>query len=279
MLRLEIFNRMDSDKRDELLDLWDEIEELDENPELGCRATSYSIHRFIEEAVRDQEFLGFILYGRKGGGKSTYAIKALATYYMRTEEMGCGEAYQEALQSLAFSARDLLELMDERQIIVWDDAGLWGSTYMWYDPAMRPYLEALLNWYDVARTDVNVLIMTTPSKKKLPPRIRDDHDAIIGRVNKHGIVTYGGRRMKTAVVVAARNSESLYGDKIFRKELFRDYYTVHLPDPVYEFYHEIRREYSRYARAKLAKIVEIIEEAGEQLSAKLLRKRLGLEEY
>lgn len=278
MLSLEIMGKMDVSKKNAIMKLWFEIDRLNEYGGLGCRATSYSIHRFIDEALDDDEFLGFILYGRKGGGKSTYAIKALATYYMRTEELPCGDAYQEALASIAFSAKDLMNLMDNRRIIVWDDAGLWGSTYMWYDPTMRPYLEALLDWYDVARTDVNVLIMTTPSKKKLPPRVREDHEAIIGRVNKNGYIKYKDRRIKTAIVVAAKNSESLYGDKIFRKELFRDYYSVFLPDPVYTLYRMIRKEYSNYARRKLGKIISVLEEAGEDVATKLLKKKLMMDD-
>ncbi len=222
---------------------------------------------------------GIIIYGRKGGGKSTYAIKTVATYYMRREGLECGDAYQKALSTIAFSARDLLNRIDEdREIVIWDDAGLWGSTYMWFDSAMRPYLEALLDWYDVARTDVNVLIMTTPTKKKLPPKIRDDADAIIARVNKHGVVNYKERRIKTAVLVAARNHESLYSDKMFRSELFRDHFRVWLPDPVYEYYRIIRKEYSKYAKRKLAKILQIMEQIGEDIRVRILKKRLGLED-
>ena len=277
MQALEIFSQLSEEQKERLADLWEEIGGLEN--ELGCRATPYAFHRFMHEALVDKEFLGVIIYGKKGGGKSTYSIKSVATYYMRAEDMECGEAYQRALMALVFSPRDLLEKIEHgAEIIIWDDAGLWGSTYMWFDPVMRRYLEALLDWYDVARTDVSVLIMTTPSKKKLPPRIREDADAVIARVNKHGVKTYNGKRLKTAVIMAARNIEGIYDDRLLRQELFRDYFTVYLPDPVYEYYRIIRNAYSRYARRKLRNIVDLVEEEGDQLLLKMLRKRLGIDD-
>lgn len=273
---LEIFKQMDEENKGRLAELWDSIGRLESG--LGCRATEYAAHRFINEAIEDREFLSFIIYGRKGGGKSTYSIRVVATYFMRKHDMECGEAYQAALERIVFSPRDLLEKIEHGyDIIIWDDAGVWGSTYMWFDPVMRRYLEALLDWYDVARTDVSVLIMTTPSKKKLPPRIREDADAIIARVNKHGVKHYNGLRLKTAVLIAARNVEGIYDDRMVRQELFRDYFTVYLPDPVYEYYRVVRQAYSRYARQKLRHIVDLVEGEGEDLLVKMLKKRLGLE--
>ncbi len=261
MSSLEIFNSLDAETRARLLGLWDKIEELNEEPQLGCRATGYSIHVFYRETINDDEFLGVIIYGKKGGGKSTYAIKTLAAYLMRYEGLECGDAYREALSSLAFTAADLLAKIDEgREIIIWDDAGLWGSTYMWFDEQRRPYLEALLDWYDVVRTDVNILLMTTPSKKKLPPRIREDPDALIIKVAKYGHKEYRGRRIKISTATAARNTESLYNDKTYRTELFRDYYMVYLPDPVYQYYQILRKQYSKYARNRLKTTLQQTEE-------------------
>ena len=160
---------------------------------------------------------------------------------------------------MAFSARDLLDQIDlGRQIIIWDDAGLWGSTYMWFDEEKRSYLEALVDWYDVIRSDINILIMTTPSKKKLPPRIREDPDAIIISIMKSGYYQTKNRIVKKSIAFAARNIESLWDDKHLRKAMFKDHYTVLLPDPVYEYYSIIRRSYSRYARERLAKELDNI---------------------
>lgn len=279
MMSLEIFASMDSDTRLRLTEQWELIGEL--SGELGCRATEYAIHRSYREALRDNEFQAIILFGKKGGGKSTYSIRSVATYLMRAEGMSCGEAYQEALMRLAFTAKDLLDKVGQHDIIVWDDAGLWASTYMWFDPVMRHYLQALLDWYDVIRTDVSVLVMSTPTKKKLPPKIRDDPDTILGRVNKHGIIHYKDKRIKQSVVVAARNTEGLYDDRVFRTEMFRDHFMVYLPDPVYEFYRTIRKWYSQYAREKLRSVISVIEEAGGSegdITTALLRKKLGLEE-
>ena len=249
MVSLEVLDKISSVDRERLGKLWEEIGKLEK-----CTVPDYSIHSVYTETIRDNEFQGIIIYGKKGAGKSVYSIKSLATWYMRVEELPCGVAYREALNSIAFSAKDLLEQIEMgRQIVIWDDAGLWGSTYMWFDEEKRGYLEALLDWYDVARSDISILIMTTPSKKKLPPRIREDPDAIVISIMKSGHITGGNKLIKKSIAYAARNIESLWSDRHVRKALFKDHYTVVLPDPVYEYYQIIRKAYSRYAREKLEK--------------------------
>lgn len=251
--------------------LWDEIGTL-ENCH-GCRKVKYSMTAIMAQTLQDNGFQSFIVIGGKGNGKSTYAIKSTAMYYMIYEDYPCGEAYQEALKKIAFSAKDLLQRIDEgHKIVIWDDAGYHGSTYYWYDEEMRQYIIALVNWYDVARTDINVLIMTTPTKKKLPPTIRSDPDAILVNISKHGKIRVDDIVFKQSRAIGVRNIESLYEEKTIRTDLFKDLFIVYLPDPVYELYYIIRKQYSKYARKKLKKIIKKIDQEHEEEYIHISRK-------
>jgi len=262
MLSLEILSRLSPEQRDRLFALWDAIGELGSTA-LGCRRTRYSMTELMARTIEEESFQGFIIFGGKGNGKSVYSIRATAMYYMIYEGLDCGEAYQKALSCLAFSPNDILARIEERKkIIIWDDAGVWGSTYFWYDEIYRQYIIAFINWYDVARTDVNVLLFTTPTKTKLPPKIRGDPDAILVRVSRNGYATYGGMRFKQSKAEAVKNREDLFSDKNFRELLFVDYFIVYLPDPVYEFYRIVRGLYSEFARRALKNVIDEIKRKG-----------------
>lgn len=223
----------------------------------GCRPVQYSSVRIIRQTVEEDGFQAFILIGGKGHGKSTYSIKTVAYYFMYYEGYSCGEAYLAALDRLAFTAEELLDRIERYgDIVIWDDAGLHGSTYLWFDQAGQEYLKALVDWYDVARTDVKAIIMSTPTKKKLPPIIRTDPEALLVRVSKYGYIDVNGRKVKRSLARAARNIEPLFTDRTFREEVYRDVFTVWLPTPVYEYYNIIRKSYSKRARKRLREVVQ-----------------------
>ena len=247
-----------SEEELELLErYWDEIAGLD-SKFYGCRPVEYSTTRLARMTIEEDGFQAFILIGGKGHGKSTYSLKTVAYYFMIYEGLNCGEAYQEALKRVAFTAKELLDkIEDYGDMIIWDDAGLHGSTYYWFVEGAQEYIITLANWYDVARTDVRVMLMSTPTKKKLPPVIRSDPEAILVRVRKVGsIVRPNGVRVKRSEAVGARNIESLYVDRTFREEIFTDRFIVYLPDPVYKYYNIIRNKYSEIAREAWRKAIE-----------------------
>ena len=224
----------------------------------GCRVTKYSITKLIRKAIDLDEFQAFLLVGGKGHGKSTLSIKSVAYYFMAYEDLPCGEAYWEALSRIAFTGRDLVNKIESYgDIVIWDDAGLHGSTYFWFVEDLRDYIIALNNWYDVARTDVKVVIASTPSKKKLPPTIRNDPEAILVRVRRHGVKNHSVLgKLKESEAIGVRNIEGIYDDRIYRQELFRDVFLVYMPNPVYYWYSLVRKKYSEYARKMFMRALE-----------------------
>ena len=246
---------------EELEKLREDIVRIDKSY-YGCRPVKYSSVRIIRQIVEEDGFQAFILIGGKGHGKSAYSIKTTAFYFMLYEEYSCGEAYLAALDRLAFTAEELIDRIERYgDVVIWDDAGLHGSTYLWFDQAGQEYLKALVDWYDVARTDVKAIIMSTPTKKKLPLVIRTDPEALLVRISRYGYSQINGiGRVKRSLARAARNIEPLFTDRTYREEVYRDLFTVWMPAPVYTYYNHIRKSYSRMARARLKEVIQKVKD-------------------
>ena len=215
-----------------------------------------AISRHMREALEDGEFRAFIIVGSKGAGKSTYAIKAVAHYLHYFEGLQFRDAYREALESVVFTAPEFIDVASEgRDVIIWDDAGVFLSTYMWFDEKYRRYLEAFLDYYDVVRTDASIIIFTTPKKDKLPPKVRTDPSSFIVRIAKAGFVVENNTKVKIARAEGVRNQEGLYEDRTIRQLVFRDKFRVKLPEDIYNDYMKKRRKYAEWARQRLARVM------------------------
>lgn len=210
---------------------------------------------YINRTLEYDSFAAVIIFGSKGSGKSTYAIKALAHYYHYVHGLKFRDAYQKALQHIGFTAFDVIKLIEEgKNIIIWDDAGVWLSTYMWFDEKYRRYLEKFLDYYDVIRTDTGVILFTTVSKKKLPPKVREDPSVVLVKMSIISLFRDSyGRKWKVSRAEAAQNIELLHRDTVVRPTLFYDIIRVRLPDTVYYRYLEMRKKYTKYAREEFKK--------------------------
>ena len=233
----------------EVLELVERIPE-----ETRCRKHRYAfVDRVLADMIKADEPAPVIIYGRRGAGKTTYAMKTVAQYLMQYEGIECGEAYYKIItEYLVYHPRDFIErLRSHREVIIWDDAGQWLSTYFWYDPELRPYLVAIINWFDTSRTSLGAPIFTTPTPKKLPPKIRDDVYIILTRVRRAGTGKNGFKIAKAHTIVF-EESEYRVGRRYVVAEL-SDYYEVRLPDPVYQAYKPIRDAYHQLATELLHK--------------------------
>jgi hypothetical protein len=234
----------------EILELMERIPE-----EVRCRRHRYVfVDRVLADMVGHDEPAPIIVYGRRGAGKSTFAFKAVAQYLMQYEGMECGEAYHRILtEFLTYHPRDFIERLGSyRQAVLWDDAGQWLSTYFWYDPELRPYLIAVVNWFDTSRSDLGSILFTTPTPKKLPPKIREDVEVVMVRVRRAGMGKNGFKVAKAHTVVF---EESEYSGSRYVKLELSDYFEVRLPDPVYRVYKPIRDAYHRMATEILKRVL------------------------
>ena len=248
MSRFSVLSVLEPRERERLLMLLEE-----EVPHVRCRRVNYLLLQYMVDAIDGGEMLPVIIYGRRGSGKSTFSLKLAAQFQIQYMNRSCGEAYKHVLEEWLIHTPEEFSTSIKRwkPILIWDDAGVWLSTYFWYLPEMRPYLIWFLNWYDTGRTDVGILVFTTVSVRKLPPKVRDDVEVVRVRVRRIG----RGQRAKVARAHTVVYDESDYNGKPYIADEFYDDFEVYLPDPVYKAYKIIRDGYHKLAKQLLGKVL------------------------
>ena len=105
-------------------------------------------------AKRTNGFTYILIYGQQGVGKSSYAIKLVASV------LG---SYDEALKRIFYHPKKFLEWLEnlkQREIAIVDDAGVFLSKYWFF--ADRNYVSYITGLMHVVRTKLYTIIVTTP---------------------------------------------------------------------------------------------------------------------
>jgi len=184
----------------------------------------------IKQSAKDKSFEGAIIYGKQRVGKSSYALQTMYDIY--------GD-WNKVLYRIFFKLGDLLDFLKDVHLnkknvdcILWDDAGVYGSSGLWF--SNRRMAEYLQNLMDVVGVRLNGFLLTTPNPENLLKALRSYEFYRIKCV-KHNQYY---RRM-------AKGYQSILfpSGKLITPKKFRDYYDVRLPDDVYEEYKEVRESY------------------------------------
>lgn len=84
-------------------------------------------------------FVGAIIEGRRGIGKSSYCIKIMKETYQTYYDCDDKEAYEYALKNLMFDIDNIIPRLREARkndeiilALTWDDAGVHGSSMQWF---------------------------------------------------------------------------------------------------------------------------------------------------
>ena len=118
--------------------------------------------------------------------------------------------------------------------MIWDDAGVHGNKYKWFDYNGQTIAKQLQALMDVIRTGVSGLIFTTPQPNELLKVFRG-YDFYYIKITK--------RDDKNTRLATIYQQSVMPNGNIFVKKIGLDKYNVMLPDTVYKKYSEIRRSY------------------------------------
>ena len=89
----------------------------------------------IEEALKDEGYVEAIIYGKRGIGKSVYALKVAHQAYVKLANMHPDDAWNEVLNRIVFHIAGFVmrvsqfDISKRLEIIIMDDAGFWLSTF------------------------------------------------------------------------------------------------------------------------------------------------------
>jgi len=156
------------------------------------------------------------------------------------------------LQSIVFDIKDLVEALrgERKKIIIWDDAGIHGSKYIWFTD--QEYVLLLAQLFDLIRTRTASMIITTPSIKNLLHFLRWQVDWHVIK-----IVKATGRNLPLRRLARVyKQSITPEGRRLVR-HIYDEYFTLNrIPEHVLDAYYKERDYWAKIAVAKLKAYIE-----------------------
>jgi len=190
-------------------------------------------------AYRSEGFVGIVIYGLQGAGKSCLALRVAHS---------CVGSWRKVLSThLVFTAEELERaLLKARaggfrwKVLVWDDAGVFGGKYLTMTDIYAA--EWLTTQAQLIRTYAASLILTTPSPNELLKSLREQPDWLRVKVRPRKIGP-----PKEALVQIQRIDIDALGKPRAKKIIDDAVFTVRIPNYIYREYKRIRESYLEIA--------------------------------
>jgi len=185
------------------------------------------------------KFVGAIVEGHRGVGKSAYCIKIMKEVYQ--EYYNCSEykAYNIALDHMLFDLDDVIPFLKNASdsdsivpVVTWDDAGVHGSSIRWFTNLRQ--VELLKAMTDTIRTAVTGFLINCPDRSSLLKVLRNYDDYTVK------ISVLDGNYMRQArgynVYKLPSGSRRVYKN-------FADNFSCYIPKEIYNKYMVMRKSY------------------------------------
>lgn len=145
----------------------------------------------VLELHDNDEFEIFVVTGKNGYGKTTYANRIIAEVYSFREQKqwgGNGISGNWSLNlfkhQMGYHPEEVKNLWDKLRrrnyVFHWDDAGVWLSAYDHQDP----YVKSIAKYLQTARTDFGCIIFSCIDKNDIISKIRNFKSTIIINITK-----------------------------------------------------------------------------------------------
>ncbi len=210
----------------------------------------------ILKAYREEGLVTAEIFGPMGVGKTTYALKVMKEVY---KELGYEDPWDMALKMTFFDIKDSLPVLLKAKrvpVLAFDDAGIWLDKYAWYEEEKRGFVRL----YKMIRSLTAGILFTTPSPEDILKGVRDKTWFKI-KIVRNGKT---GNTPKAIAKLFRYKIEKKNNDlKPVVKEIALDFFTVRLPDPVYQRYKKLRME--KGIKPQLEEIVKYFPEVKEKL--------------
>lgn len=199
-------------------------------------------------------FVGGIVEGKRGVGKSAYCIKVMKEVYQKRNGCSDEEAYDIALKHLLFDLDDVIPFLQHASkqpqpviVATWDDAGVHGSNIRWFTNMRQ--VEMLKALTDTIRTGLTGFLINCPDRHGLLKVLRSYDDFVITITKGSGAVSpyvsYDRVARGYNIFKLPSGTRRIY-------KSFEDSYSCYLPDYVYKKYSAIRRKYFEKAVQAIA---------------------------
>lgn len=247
-------------------------------------------HRILE-AYANYEYFGLMVYGPLRHGKSSFAIQVLAEVYGILKNPGWKTSLYRPLDEWAtwvmkettpdwdawktwmvfppeeFVTKVREQSSKQRPLLVWDDAGFWLSHYSY----TNPFIQKVAEYLNVVATDWASIVFTTPDPRWCITHVRNLPGGHTGRVSKPGgnqyqrdnryIIAYEGWLAPDLVKKGVRT-------------VYKDDFTIMLPDKVFKEYDAYRRSYTEQSKNRLFETLDSIRKAHGDETAERYRREM-----
>ncbi len=231
---------------------------------LLCEWNSGTSHRI--KSRHPDGYVGYVVVGERGSGKSMYAYKVMAKIYQDLYNLNEFDAYDTALKHIIYSPSELIELIRHNidkdiitPVICLDDATVHFNSYKFFVDLQEVIL--LKGLFDTIRTAISGLIMTCPNRQSLLSFLRGYDDYKINIVQAPGPQGNGQRNWNRF----ARCYKFVYYPDENKKKVmvpYQDKYSCYVPgeknDPNTPFgaYMAKRKKYLEEINNKMIEIME-----------------------
>ena len=205
------------------------------------REEEFVVTKKILRAHRQEEYESFYLVGRKGVGKTTFAVKIVTQIYMTLYKLSEDDAYKEALKVLFFDMNDVISFLkkysgEQQTVMIWDDIRAHMSGYA--VKAKPREAHEVLALMDTARDSVCGFISTSPSVKGVASFLKQEQGwlCVIRKDRNHNWRVCKGYLRFEIPSGTMRHTPR-----------FQDFFYKMLPDWVYHEVKEKRRHYKEIA--------------------------------
>lgn len=193
------------------------------------------------------EMVGVVTYGMQRIGKTMYGMQVMYDIYRDWDKVLNLTFFK--LEEMVSALRGQIKRDEKVDVIMWDDAGVFGSKYLFF--SNKKLTEYLQNLFDVIGTAVKGIIITTPNPENLLKSIRG-YEFYRVKIIKTGQTSRVAKGYQTVMLPS--------GKKII-KRAFNDHYNVTIPNDIFERYNKIRKSYMNIA---LDNLDEILKDKGEK---------------
>jgi len=211
----------------------------------------------ILKARKTNGLYSSIIIGRRGIGKSSYAIQTLFQVF-RTLGYDKEESWEMALDRVLYTIPDVVKFLDNSRnkkdldIFIWDDAGVYAGGVRWFTHQKEMVLLESIS--DTLRNMVYGVLLTVPDIRTLSRRLRSYDDFIIKIYMSQN---NNGKEPVDPNIRQARiynKSMTPVGQVRIYKQ-YNDNFDIMLPDWVYKKYQDKRRSYGGQELKHLKKMV------------------------
>lgn len=204
----------------------------------------------------------YLIYGPLGFGKSSYALKVLAELY---------GSYEKAKEYIVFHPEDFVNRClsmsakgQREKAIVWDDAGYW----LFYMKHTDPLVQAVEQYFNVARTNWAAIILTTPTPSWVIHKIRYFPQHISIKIIKANSDLRREKKNRIAKAYQQWVAPDFKHSGV--RSRYADTFDAMLPKKFYwEWYKPLRDSYAREATENMKRALEQSLKAIGQVPARL----------